>query len=136
MTTDASPAPTIYRCSQCGIESGEPTCFTGVAKRGPQKYAVNCITCNQPAPVGSTLRGVFAIFGGALLPILLVIGFTRSKGIIFPELLVAALIMQPLAMLLRYRANSDTELRMESRREHSEPRVDRERASTCRLEAV
>jgi Peptidase family M50 len=100
MTTNDSPTPTIYRCSQCGIESREPTCFIGVAKRGPQKYAVNCITCNQPAPVGSTLRGVFAIFGGALLPILLVIGFTRNKGIIFPELLVAALIMQPLAMLL------------------------------------
>src|SRR5882672_5672306 len=63
MNGDSTPtkpdASDVYRCNRCGIESKEPSCFVGVAKKGPQRFAVTCVTCTSDAghrkPLGAFL---------------------------------------------------------------------------------
>jgi Zn-dependent protease len=68
MNGDSTPtkpdASDVYRCNRCGIESKEPSCFVGVARKGPQRFAVTCITCIRDAKTDTSPR---AVFGAALL---------------------------------------------------------------------
>jgi len=97
--SEASSAP-IYRCSRCGIESKEPTCFVGVAGKGAPVPAVTCITCYQPVHLPGNLRGAFGVLVTIVVPIFLLLALKGRTAAKMPELMFAALIMLPLQMLL------------------------------------
>jgi len=97
---NTSNANAVYRCHQCGIVSGEPSCFVGVSRKGPQLFAVTCITCRQPTERNGTLSKVFSVFGAMFLPILFLMGFRDHHSRMgFAGLVVAACLIQPLLVL-------------------------------------
>jgi hypothetical protein len=93
------PVEVVYRCSRCGIESNETTCFVGIPTKASQ-FVRTCITCGQLAPTTSHLSNVFAIFGILFLPLLFLVGFRDKSDVIFPRLLLATCLIQPLTLIL------------------------------------
>jgi tetratricopeptide (TPR) repeat protein len=90
----------VYRCNQCGIESLESSCFVGVSRKGPQRFAVTCITCSQPTEPNGALPMFFGVLGAALLPILFLVGFRdRHSRMGFVGIVIAACLIQPILVL-------------------------------------
>ena len=90
----------VYRCSRCGVESNEPSCFLSETDKASPLIRT-CITCGQPAPMTSRSRTVFGIFGVLLLPLLIaLLAFKDKSPLIFPRLLLAACVIQPLVLIL------------------------------------
>lgn len=97
--TDSPPTDIVYRCNRCGIESKEATCFLGPSdKTIPQVRT--CVTCGQTAQTTSHLSHVFALFWVVCLPLFFLIGFKEKSSVMFSGLLLAACLIQPLALIL------------------------------------
>jgi tetratricopeptide (TPR) repeat protein len=89
----------VYRCNRCGVESTEATCFVGAPNKA-SPLVRTCITCGRPPQTSSQLRNVFALCWLLLLPLFFLIGFKEKSSAIFPELLLAACLIEPLALIL------------------------------------
>ena len=92
-------AEAVYRCKICGIESKEPSCFLAPTDKAAPLVRT-CITCGQPAPTTSHLRNLFAIFWILFLPLFFLVGFKDKASVVFPRLLLAACLIQPLSLTL------------------------------------
>lgn len=91
---------TFYHCKKCGIESKEPSCFLAASDKA-SPHVRTCITCGQAAPTTGRSRTVFGIFGGLLLPLLItLLSFKDRSPLVFPRLLLAACLIQPLVLIL------------------------------------
>lgn len=99
MHGDLSPHG-ILRCSRCGIESAEPTCFANATARVRRGGAVTCITCTQSRQGGRGLRLFFRLFGVIAVPVFLVMSMEPNAKRHIAYLVIAALLMQPLIVVL------------------------------------
>jgi tetratricopeptide (TPR) repeat protein len=90
----------LYRCIECGIESGEATCFVGISTAGLQRYPVKCITCSQPNESRGNSRGILDIVGILFVPLVLIIALEGGSNVSFLRLLLAAPVIQPLLVIL------------------------------------
>jgi hypothetical protein len=96
-----SSSQNLYRCTGCGIESPERSCFVGVAAdQETQPTSATCITCNRPPQGADTWRGLPKFLAGTILPIFFVYAFTSHTHPVFLKLLLAAVVIQPLILLL------------------------------------
>ena len=99
-STSTTTAEAIYRCSSCGIESEEPSCFLAPSEKA-SPLVRTCITCGKPAPTASRSRTVFGVFGILFFPLLItLLSFKDKSPLIFPRLLLAACLIQPLVLIL------------------------------------
>ena len=97
--TDASQRD-LYRCTRCGIESTERSCFVGITSDEIQRYAGTCITCNRDPQVTGTWRSLSRFLASTIWPIFFLCALRSGAHTAFLELLLAAVVMQPLILLL------------------------------------
>lgn len=92
-------AEAVYRCNTCGIESKETTCFLRPYNKASPLLRT-CVTCGQPPATTSHLRKISSIFWILFLPLFFLAGFKNKATVVFPKLLLATCLIQPLTLIL------------------------------------
>jgi hypothetical protein len=70
---------TAYRCKVCGIQSNEPSCFSGVRRQVQPQVALTCVGCLLLKSRPDNLRNLFRTFYVIFIPLFFVHNFSGSK---------------------------------------------------------
>ena len=89
----------VQRCSRCGVESAELTCFIIPRTHGKPPRDIRCITCEQSRVATSSTEGAIDLVRTILVPVVLLVAIQGGLGDLTVPILIGTCLMAPVSIV-------------------------------------